>query len=126
MALETRMSRRSRLSMTSLIDVIFLLLLFFMLSSTFSKYGDVELLAGGAARAPGDAPNLFLSIRPDGLLLNGQSVDAADLPARIDALREDGTAVALVSLAARTTSQGLVDVLAVLYGLPDLQVLVLE
>ena len=126
MALETRMSRRGRLSMTSLIDVIFLLLLFFMLSSTFSKYGDVELLAGGSGRAPGDAPNLFLSIRPDGLLLNGQSVDAADLPARIDALREDGTAVALVSLAARTTSQGLVDVLAVLYGLPDLQVLVLE
>jgi biopolymer transport protein ExbD len=31
--------------MTSLIDVIFLLLLFFMLSSTFSRFGEVELTA---------------------------------------------------------------------------------
>ena len=30
--------------MTSLIDVIFLLLLFFMLSSTFSRFAEVELV----------------------------------------------------------------------------------
>ena len=32
--------------MTSLIDVIFLLLLFFMLSSTFSRFAEVEISAG--------------------------------------------------------------------------------
>ena len=39
--------------MTSLIDVIFLLLLFFMLSSTFSKFSEIELTAGGSG--PGRA-----------------------------------------------------------------------
>ena len=33
--------------MTPLIDVIFLLLLFFMLSSTFTRFSDVEMEIGG-------------------------------------------------------------------------------
>ena len=40
--------RRRRLSMTSLIDVIFLLLLFFMLTSTFTRFSEVELTAAGS------------------------------------------------------------------------------
>ena len=44
-----RRRRSGRLSMTSLIDVIFLLLLFFMLTSTFSKFSEVELAAEGTS-----------------------------------------------------------------------------
>ena len=43
MRLESPGYVRRQISVTSLIDVIFLLLLFFMLSSTFSKFADVEL-----------------------------------------------------------------------------------
>ena len=46
-----RARQRRRASITSLIDVIFLLLLFFMLASTFSKYSEIEL-----ASLPGGAP----------------------------------------------------------------------
>ena len=44
--------------MTSLIDVIFLLLLFFMLTSTFSKFAEIELAAAtsGAGAATGAKP----------------------------------------------------------------------
>ena len=47
-----RLRRRRRLSMTSLIDVIFLLLLFFMLSSTFTRFAELELAAGGTGGSP--------------------------------------------------------------------------
>ncbi|MCV6584012.1 MAG: biopolymer transporter ExbD [Marinibacterium sp.] len=127
MALDTQMRRRRRLSMTSLIDVIFLLLLFFMLTSTFSRFGDVELMAGGqGAGGESDRQKLFLSLRPAGLWLNGAPVDPLELPDRIATLRNGRDALALVSLDAATTSQGLVDILAVLHGLAGLQVLVLE
>ena len=47
--------RRRKLSMTSLIDVIFLLLLFFMLTSTFTRFAELDLAAasggGGASHA---------------------------------------------------------------------------
>ena len=36
------------MALTPLIDVIFLLLLFFMLSSTFSRFGEIKLDLGGA------------------------------------------------------------------------------
>ena len=50
--------------MTSLIDVIFLLLLFFMLTSTFTRFSEVELTAAGSGtppQAPTEAP-LFLRL----------------------------------------------------------------
>ncbi|WP_367714863.1 biopolymer transporter ExbD [Nitratireductor sp. GISD-1A_MAKvit] len=42
--------RRKPLSLTSLIDVIFLLLLFFMLSSTFTRFASVEISGGAGFR----------------------------------------------------------------------------
>ena len=39
--------KRKPLSLTSLIDVIFLLLLFFMLTSTFTRFARVEIFRRG-------------------------------------------------------------------------------
>ena len=65
--------------MTSLIDVIFLLLLFFMLTSTFSKYGEVELMAAGQA-TEGEAPQrLFVQLGAGSVSLNGQPADLRNL-----------------------------------------------
>ncbi|MCZ4351713.1 biopolymer transporter ExbD [Roseovarius aestuarii] len=117
--------RRRKLSMTSLIDVIFLLLLFFMLTSTFSKFAEVELSAAGSgAQVQSDAPPLFLQLGTDQLRLNGQAVDLANLAASPLADAEEGT-VLLISLEAQVDAQRLTDLLVALRGLPRLRVTVL-
>lgn len=118
-------TRRRKLSMTSLIDVIFLLLLFFMLTSTFSKFSEVELSAGGSgAVAPSETPPLFLQLKENTIGLNGQDVSLDALAESSLSKAEDG-AVVLVSLGAKVDSQRLTDLLVVLRRLPKLRVTVL-
>ena len=63
--------RRRGLNLTPMIDVVFLLLVFFMLVSRFGQLDGVPLaLAGGAAPGWSGAPRL-VDVRPDGLSLNG-------------------------------------------------------
>lgn len=107
--------------MTSLIDVIFLLLLFFMLSSTFSRFAEVELSAAGqsATAATSDTPPLFLRLASDTLSLNGREVTLDALPASLapEAAETPGAArTLLLSLAPGVTSQRLTDVLVALRG----------
>ena len=86
-----------RMSLTPMIDVVFLLLIFFMLSSRFGL--DAVLpIAGGAEGAGSEwqgAPRL-IDVATDAVLLNGVETAQADLP---DALRplmpDDGGAVVL-------------------------------
>ncbi len=123
MPLEIRKPRRRPLSMTSLIDVIFLLLLFFMLTSTFSRFGEVELSGAARGGASADAAPLFLSVDETALRLNGEAVALDGLKA---ALAERDETRLLVSLSGEVLSQRLVDVLAVLRGVDDLEVTVLQ
>ncbi len=117
--------RRRKLSMTSLIDVIFLLLLFFMLTSTFSKFSEVELSAAGSgAPTSSDTPPLFLQLETGSLRLNGDALFMTDLAMSTLAQAEEGT-VLLVSLGKEVTAQRLTDLLIVLRGLPLLHVTVL-
>ncbi|MBE0453011.1 MAG: biopolymer transporter ExbD [Roseovarius sp.] len=113
--------------MTSLIDVIFLLLLFFMLSSTFSRFAEVDLSsanAGGADRS--DIKRSFLQLGEDTLRVNGQDVvlgalkdQFADLPPEADGLH------VIVSLRDDVTAQRLTDVLVILRGIDRLSISVL-
>ncbi|MCR9121421.1 MAG: biopolymer transporter ExbD [Phyllobacteriaceae bacterium] len=118
--------RARRISLTSLIDVIFLLLLFFMLTATFSRFGDVELTVGGAgASQPADQTPVFLRLGADGLSLNGETLTVALLADRLNALREAGRAdVVILSVRDGATSQQLVDVIAAVgaSGGPPLQI----
>lgn len=111
--------------MTSLIDVIFLLLLFFMLTSTFSKFAEVELTgaASGATTVAG-APPLFLQLGTDTLRLNGDALELAALAASPLGDAQDGT-VLLVSLGEAVDAQRLTDLLVALRRLPALRVTVL-
>lgn len=114
--------------MTSLIDVIFLLLLFFMLTSTFSKYAEVELLSAGAGNVQAsDQQQVFLQLGADTLNLDTKSQTLETLTQAFDDTA-DGQAerVVLVSLKDRVSSQRLIDLLAVLRGIPHLKVHVLE
>lgn len=114
--------------MTSLIDVIFLLLLFFMLSSTFSKFAEVDLAAAGSGAAPaGDTRPVFLSLATDGLRLNGTDHPLDALPGVLAAERgaTDSALPVIIALGAGVTAQRLTDLLAVLRGQPGLAVTVL-
>lgn len=117
--------RRRKLSLTSLIDVIFLLLLFFMLSSTFAQFSEVELATAGQGRAASsDTPSIFVQLRVDSLRLNAREVPLDGLAEALAALME-GEARALVSTGADVTAQRLTDLLLALRGIPGLSVQVL-
>lgn len=113
--------------MTSLIDVIFLLLLFFMLSSTFSRFSEVEISAAGAGGAQGEAAELsFLQLGEDSLRLNGEDVDLAALLDAFGGIAPEAETVrVLVSLRNEVTAQRLTDVLVALRGIDRLNVNVL-
>lgn len=123
MPLEIRKPRRRPLSMTSLIDVIFLLLLFFMLTSTFSRFGEVELSGAARGGASAQTAPLFLSMGASALRLNGEAMALDGLEAALTAREESRL---LVSLSGEVLSQRLVDVLAVLRGVSGLEVMVLQ
>lgn len=125
MSLRSR-RKRKRLSMTSLIDVIFLLLLFFMLSSTFSRFAEVELQAGNAGGVSQEEQKrmLFLRISDAGISLNGQTLNAEALA---NVLAEDTSAATLlVSVTQTAKAQALTDVLVTLRPFKNLSVSVLE
>jgi len=108
--------------MTPLIDVVFLLLLFFMLTSTFSTFGEIELSSAEQSGSASDAPveRAFIQLGESRLVLNGT-------PVTLDALALDLTGgQALVSLDDDVTAQRLVDLLVLLRGRDDLTVVVLE
>ena len=112
--------RRRPVALTPLIDVIFLLLLFFMLTTTFTRTGEIPLTAAGAG---GDGlPSLFLRVEDDGLTLNGIALTLDDLP---QALRESEDRRLLIALAEGLRAQRLADVLQTLRAVPGVRAQVL-
>lgn len=109
--------------MTPLIDVIFLLLLFFMLSSTFSRFSDVELdlgAAAGGAAVPGQVA--FLRLGPDAMDLNGRPLAPGALVDGVAALEAE---TLVVSLRPGVTAQRLTDLLVALRALPEVGLVLL-
>jgi len=84
--LRNRPRRRATISLTPLIDVVFILLIFFMLASSFLDWRAIELRAPATAGASGSETGaMLLRIGADGRLdLNGRRVDPDGLG---DALR---------------------------------------
>ena len=119
--------RRRRLSLTSLIDVIFLLLLFFMLSSTFSRNGEIAFQAGSAGGGISGAPPLFLRLDGTSLSLNGTVIPRESLVAAITERIGDTPAPRVIlSVTGEATSQALVDVLVPLGRVPGAEITVVE
>ena len=80
--------RRARISITPLVDVVFILLIFFMLASSFLDWRTIELGAAsssaGAAPADGEGA-LLLELGRDGVRLGGALLDDDALRARLEA-----------------------------------------
>lgn len=117
--------RRRRLSLTPLIDVVFLLLLFFMLTSTFTRFSELPLSAAAAGAAATDARPVFVRLAPEALSVNGTPATLDELPAAVRALLPEGEGGVLVSLQGAVTAQRLTDLLVALRAVAGAQIRVL-
>jgi biopolymer transport protein ExbD len=112
MRIEASSFRRRKISMTSLIDVIFLLLLFFMLSSTFSRFSEVELSSGAAGSDSQDITPAFVKLTDQGITLNGRSIELDMLNEQVATLKDDaGINGLILSVDETASAQQFVDVL---------------
>ncbi|HSH44120.1 MAG TPA: biopolymer transporter ExbD [Arenicellales bacterium] len=112
--LATRPARRRPLiSLTPLIDVVFILLVFFMLASSFMDWRAIELSTPGeAGAAPQTEGALLVEVHAGGLRLSGVPLDADRLADRISArLASTPDQRVLVKPAPGVSMQRAVDVL---------------
>ncbi|MFC0200901.1 ExbD/TolR family protein [Paracoccus rhizosphaerae] len=112
-----------RMSLTPMIDVVFLLLIFFMLASRFGM--DAVLpIAGGTEGAGSEwhGPPRLVDVTPDATLLNGEPVATADLSAAVAGLLPPEGGAVILRPREGADVQRLVDVMDVLRagGVTDL------
>ncbi|MEM9044236.1 MAG: biopolymer transporter ExbD [Pseudomonadota bacterium] len=81
-----RPRKRLKISLTPLIDVVFILLVFFMLASSFLDWRSIQVSsAGQPGAASGVEGSLLVDLSPEGFRLSGENMNSADLSARIAA-----------------------------------------
>ena len=112
--------RRALIGLTPLIDVVFILLIFFMLASRLGDLRGLPLVAaqGGGGGVEGA---VLLELRAGGLRLSGEAVDEAALAARLTPDRR-----VLLRAGAGVTTQALVALLDRLEALGVRDVTLLE
>lgn len=118
-----RQRQRRRASITSLIDVIFLLLLFFMLASTFTRFAELEVTAttqSAGAASSSTQTAVRLMIEPRSLALNSKPVREESLLSALNAQRKGDTLSVTVRVADEVTTQRLVDILTSLAQVPGI------
>lgn len=69
-------TRRRRIGLTPMIDVVFLLLVFFMLAARFGVTDAIPVTLSGSATQSYDGPPRLVTVLPDGLRVNG--IDTTD------------------------------------------------
>lgn len=78
---------RRRPSLTPMIDVVFLLLVFFMLVAQYGREGSQPVSVGGAGGTYQGPPRLVM-VAPGAVTLNGASIAVEELAAALTALME--------------------------------------
>lgn len=107
--------RKRRPSLTPMIDVVFLLLVFFMLSARFGLDNAIPIkpaLSGGGGYT--GAPRL-VTVTSDGVQLNGSLVAQAELVSSVRTLMPDDDAVVVLRARGDAPLQDLVDALDLLH-----------
>jgi len=110
MRLQARPRRQAAINITSLIDVIFMLLLFFMITSTFLEQPGIQLELPAAKTASVAEPQeVVLNVaRGGGLFLNRRPLKLEDLEAEIRKVLPGMKDGALVLKADQEVAHGLV------------------
>lgn len=99
--------RRTLISLTPLIDVVFILLVFYMLASTFTEWNAIPLALDPAARdgdpagsAEASRPQqpyagaVLVDVQSDGLRLSGRPVSDGELPSLLAAMQQQAAVAA--------------------------------
>lgn len=103
---------RRKPSLTPMIDVVFLLLVFFMLASRFGVDTHLPLNAAGqAGEGTYSGPPRLIDILPDVLRLNGRSVEGANLAAEVLELTESPSDTVVLRARDDADLQRVVDVM---------------
>lgn len=98
----------ARIGLTPLIDVVFILMIFFMLASTFARERQIDLDARQTTAGATAVEVRVLVVSPDGMSLDGQPVSDAAL---VEALGTMPDAVTIaVKPAAGASIQRMIDV----------------
>lgn len=105
--------RRRRLTLTPLIDVVFLLLIFFMLLARFQTEGGIDLALGGG-RDGYTGPPRVIDVTPATTFLNGQPHSLEVLPDALRPLVASGDDTVVLRARDGATTQRLVDVMTTL------------
>ncbi len=102
-------------NLTPLIDVVFLLLIFFMLASTFLKFSGTPVSGASSGGVSTNVNELALiQIRgEDGVTVNGRTVTTAELTDVLAELSGKGVTRGVVRPLPAATVQDLVDVLEI-------------
>lgn len=104
MLLETPKAKKQLISLTPLIDVVFILLLFFMLSSTFNRTKQLEIKASTTHKAytVQDNTSVKILVKQDGLIsIDGRIYQGGspELTAELENVATDGSKVMLAAQA---------------------------
>jgi biopolymer transport protein ExbD len=119
MRIETPAPVRKPLPLTPLVDVVFLLLMFFMLSSTFTRFGDLDISRPpeAAAQAPSQEktaaiPGVIINVaKGPRIKVNGAETAVADIAAKLDDYYGKGVRAGAIMLSSSAEVQDLVSVL---------------
>lgn len=104
--------------LTALIDVVFILLLFFMLSSTFEHTRQIEVKTTAAGATASHAESVLLTVQEDGRVATANadySLDSVEFIARLQAWKLAADTL-VVAAEQEASMQRLVAVLDVLSG----------
>lgn len=97
MHIETFRRRKHSISLTPLIDVVFILLVFFMLATSFTDWRPIGLATGTSQAAPGQTPPAVVRVATDGALRYKQQTYAPEALAReLIAARDRGDISAVI------------------------------
>lgn len=117
--------RRRRPSLTPMIDVVFLLLVFFLVAARFTPEGTVELApAGGGGEWSG--PPRLVEVRPGGLSLNGVASAPDALLAELARLAPDPALPVILRAREGADLQALVDAMTLLREAGHARLLLVE
>ena len=103
---------RRRPSLTPMIDVVFLLLVFFMLAARFGQEGAFDLSIAGAATSEWQGPPRLVRIAAEGLFINGQPTTPSALEQSLSRLTETASDPILIRADEGVGLQRLLDVMA--------------
>jgi len=105
---------RRRPSLTPMIDVVFLLLVFFMLAARFGQDAEIALTAATAGDSPWQGPPRLVDIGPESLHLNGRIIDISALEQALNGRMETESDAILLRPIDGSQTQRLIDIMVIL------------